>query len=463
MKRILSCILVLVLLSSLVGCGGSKCTSIVLGTTEVSLSQPGETKGLSVTKEPSDTADKTHFKSSDPSVATVDEHGLITAVGAGSTTITVTCGDAVAFCTVVVVSDGTNTPVDDTQPDEMQTEPSEQVCSECGGKGGCQTCGGNPVCPQCGGHPVCSSCQNSPGECSLCEGKGGTVCNSCHGEWECARCKGTLLCIYCEGDGLCSDCEGTRKRPCSYCEETPGKCSSCEGLGKDDDGKRCVLCRGSAKCRYCNGNATEKCTFCEYRNGKCAYCQGDGVCGACYGRTDLCPDCNMGLRDCKNCVGGKCSSCDGEPVCQRCGGDGKICNECNDGECSSCGAKPDQSTVTINPTIGGNNPSTSQQTNANCYTCKGDGLCPYCGGAYYCKNNYCSFGRVDCSSCSGTGDCGACYGSGYFIWYDKDCPSCSYGACRSCGGSGNKICTTCGGSGVCNYCMYGRCPTCGGL
>lgn len=79
------------LLVSLAGCGGSKCTSIVLSASEVSLSQPGQTKGLTVTKNPADAADKVSFKSSNPSVAVVDEYGLITAVGEGSATVT--CGE----------------------------------------------------------------------------------------------------------------------------------------------------------------------------------------------------------------------------------------------------------------------------------------------------------------------------------------------------------------------------------
>ena len=244
-----------------------------------------------------------------------------------------------------------------------------------------------------------------------------------------------------------------------------GDCNSCDGDGKQEHISRtCSLCYGNGNCKFCAGTGKIECTGCKSTTkGKCFSCDGDGECNRCGGDGSDCRLCDgYGNIDCIYCNDGECSICGGDPVCQTCGGDGTICDDCKN-ECSSCGAKPDQSTGTINPMTGGNNPSTSQQTDANCYTCQGKGLCPYCGGAYHCKNNYCFFGRVDCSSCYGTGDCWSCSGFGYIVGSDKDCPSCSYGACRSCGRSGDKICTTCGGSGVCNYCINGRCPTCGGL
>jgi uncharacterized protein YjdB len=67
---------------------------------------PGESATLSVSIEPEDATDKTiRFISSDPSLAVVDENGKITAIAAGTTTVTVFSadGNTQASCLVTVV------------------------------------------------------------------------------------------------------------------------------------------------------------------------------------------------------------------------------------------------------------------------------------------------------------------------------------------------------------------------
>ena len=80
-----------------------ECESIALNETNVTMSTEGETFELFVGLEPVDTTDLLSYESSNPAVATVDENGIITATGEGSAVITVTCGSAIAECTVECV------------------------------------------------------------------------------------------------------------------------------------------------------------------------------------------------------------------------------------------------------------------------------------------------------------------------------------------------------------------------
>lgn len=67
----------------------------------------GATRQLNATVEPAEAPQEIEWKSDDESVATVSEDGLVTAIGEGQVTITVTAGDKSDTATVNV-----------TEPDE---------------------------------------------------------------------------------------------------------------------------------------------------------------------------------------------------------------------------------------------------------------------------------------------------------------------------------------------------------
>ncbi len=79
-------------------------TSVSFGNASVEL-EIGETATPEVTVEPTDTTDKVTFTSSDENVVTVNENGEITAVGAGTATITATTSSGLtASCEITVTS-----------------------------------------------------------------------------------------------------------------------------------------------------------------------------------------------------------------------------------------------------------------------------------------------------------------------------------------------------------------------
>ena len=76
------------------------CTDLVLVDSTVTLDRLGATWKISAVPTPADTTDTVTFVSSNPDVATVTLDGLVTAVSAGTATITVTCGNVSKSCTV---------------------------------------------------------------------------------------------------------------------------------------------------------------------------------------------------------------------------------------------------------------------------------------------------------------------------------------------------------------------------
>lgn len=77
------------------------CTSVELAQTEFSLQNPGDTAKIQLTVYPFNTTDDIVFTSSDKSVVTVSESGMLEYVGAGEADITVTCGLQSVTCHVV--------------------------------------------------------------------------------------------------------------------------------------------------------------------------------------------------------------------------------------------------------------------------------------------------------------------------------------------------------------------------
>lgn len=80
----------------------NKATAIALDIQSIDM-YSGETHTLVVTATPSEGIRQVSFATLDEKVATVDENGVITAVGAGSTTITATLDDVTASVTVTVI------------------------------------------------------------------------------------------------------------------------------------------------------------------------------------------------------------------------------------------------------------------------------------------------------------------------------------------------------------------------
>ena len=106
------------------------CQGIVMDAVVLDLENLGDQKLIVVQAVPADTTDVLTFVSADPAVAEVDDTGLVTAVGPGQTTITITCGDAVKTCTVVCwFQTETTAPVETTVPVETaaptQPQPTE--------------------------------------------------------------------------------------------------------------------------------------------------------------------------------------------------------------------------------------------------------------------------------------------------------------------------------------------------
>lgn len=83
------------------------CTGLTLSMQSVSFTTVGGEYALIVTPMPENTTDTVTFVSADESIATVTADGVITAVGYGETTITITCGQIVQECKVTCISNFT--------------------------------------------------------------------------------------------------------------------------------------------------------------------------------------------------------------------------------------------------------------------------------------------------------------------------------------------------------------------
>ena len=105
------------------------CAAISLDSAVIALDNAGQTQQLGVKLLPEGTTDVPVYSSSDPSVVTVDDSGLLTAVGSGQAVISITCGDAERTCEVLCwFQDETTAPP--TQPAETAAptqapEPTE--------------------------------------------------------------------------------------------------------------------------------------------------------------------------------------------------------------------------------------------------------------------------------------------------------------------------------------------------
>lgn len=108
---------------------GVACIAMTISDPTVTLKGPGRGWKLSVTLTPEDTTDVLTFVSSDENVVVVSQDGRLTAVGAGTAVITVTCGQVSRECTVYCNFEEETQPTEPTKPTEPSepTEPTEPV------------------------------------------------------------------------------------------------------------------------------------------------------------------------------------------------------------------------------------------------------------------------------------------------------------------------------------------------
>lgn len=99
---------------------GVACESLRLSNQTIEFVNAGDTWTLQVRPSPANTTDAITFESSAPEVVTIDDTGLLTAVGAGQATITVTCGTVTETCMIKCSFE--NPP---TEPNTNPTNPTD--------------------------------------------------------------------------------------------------------------------------------------------------------------------------------------------------------------------------------------------------------------------------------------------------------------------------------------------------
>ena len=98
------------------------CAGMTLETPVIALDEVGQQLRIGMKLVPENTTDALSFVSQDPAVVQVDAEGVLTAVGSGQTTVTITCGQIVRECSVVCwFADATTAPTETSAP----TEPPE--------------------------------------------------------------------------------------------------------------------------------------------------------------------------------------------------------------------------------------------------------------------------------------------------------------------------------------------------
>ncbi|MBQ8769096.1 MAG: Ig-like domain-containing protein [Oscillospiraceae bacterium] len=102
---------------------GVACESLQLSNQTIEFVNAGDTWTIQARPTPANTTDAVTFESSAPEVVTVDETGLLTAVGSGEATITVTCGTVTQTCQIKC-SFETPAPSDPTTDPSAPTDPT---------------------------------------------------------------------------------------------------------------------------------------------------------------------------------------------------------------------------------------------------------------------------------------------------------------------------------------------------
>lgn len=108
------------------------CTGLTLSEISITLNEANQSVKLEATVEPGDTTDELTFISADETIATVDQEGNITAIAAGETQITVTCGEKTATCQVTCSFENN---AGEDEEEEEETEETEQTDTPATGEG----------------------------------------------------------------------------------------------------------------------------------------------------------------------------------------------------------------------------------------------------------------------------------------------------------------------------------------
>lgn len=103
------------------------CTGLTLNLAVIAFDKVGSSMFLTAAPTPVDCVDPIIFTSSDESVVTVDQNGMLTAVGAGEAEILVTCGMVSASCTVVCDFEPVEEEPEEDVPEEPEEEEPEEV------------------------------------------------------------------------------------------------------------------------------------------------------------------------------------------------------------------------------------------------------------------------------------------------------------------------------------------------
>lgn len=104
------------------------CTDMILSNSAVELRGPGRGWLLDVSVYPENTTDALVFASSNEEVAEVSANGRITAIGPGSATITITCGNITKECVVNCYFDGVE-PSEETESSETTEATTETTAA----------------------------------------------------------------------------------------------------------------------------------------------------------------------------------------------------------------------------------------------------------------------------------------------------------------------------------------------
>lgn len=110
---------------------GVPCTALTLSQTDATLDEQGGHIFLTAVARPADCTDEITFQSSDESVVTINENGMITAIAPGEAEIIVTCGSITERCAIHCVFE-VEEPEEPDTPDETEEPDTPDVSSQDG-------------------------------------------------------------------------------------------------------------------------------------------------------------------------------------------------------------------------------------------------------------------------------------------------------------------------------------------